>query len=45
VAIQSVALHLRNLLHLGGNVDYTTKRSPPPSTGPTAHESPAPFSF
>jgi hypothetical protein len=24
VAIQRVALHLRNLLRLGGNVDYTT---------------------
>ena len=35
----------RNLLHLGGHVHYSATRSPSPSTGQTAPESPAPSNY
>ncbi len=35
---------LRNLLHLGGNVDYTRNAITVTLERPTAHESPAPCS-
>jgi hypothetical protein len=36
---------MRNRLHVGGQVDYATKTITITWTGPSAHESPAPFSY